>query len=314
MRPSTRLRADAELGALRPNQQRHAILRRHLVDGIDGDRRAADVVGVQAVAGIAVELGLVPGPKHDAGLRARHRCLGIAGIFRRVAEHAPRKDVLADANRGAQPIGPACRRVGPDADIAFLHAVLAHGRKQRTLLGLEQADMDVVIAALHADAGLSLEAAKAPVEGMPRVEAAEGAAVELVELVAIDGIVEEIGEIVVELQVGTHDIGAEIALAVFARMRKIAGQAEAAGDAAVGRIERAETADDALVDGALRHLIGRVPGVGIGHRRQREPVGRGALAVAHHAVDLAHIVRHVPRAVVFDALDGGEQRARTDRG
>ena len=184
----------------------------------------------------------------------------------------------------------------------------------RTLLRLEQADMDVVIAALHADAGLRLQAAKAPVEGMPRIETAEGAAVELVELVAIDGIVEEVGEIVVELQVGAHDIGAEIALAVFARMRKIAGQAEAAGDAAVGRIERAETADDALVDGALRDLIGRVPGVGISHRRQRQPVGRGALAVAHHAVELADIVRHVPRAVIFDALDGGEQRARPNRG
>ena len=116
--------------------------------------------------------------------------------------------------------------------------------------------MDVVVAAPQADAGLSLQPAKAPVEGMPRVKTAKGAAVELVELVAIDGIVEEVGEIVVELQVGTHDIGAEIGLAVFARMRKIAGQAEAAGDAAVGRIERAETADDALVDGALRDLIG----------------------------------------------------------
>ena len=116
--------------------------------------------------------------------------------------------------------------------------------------------MDVVVAALHADASLRLKAAKAPIEGMPRVETAERAAIELVELVAIDGIVEEVGEIVVELQVGTHDIGADLALAVFARMRKIAGQAEAARDAAVGRIERAETADDALVDGALRDLIG----------------------------------------------------------
>ena len=85
--------------------------------------------------------------------------------------------------------------------------------------------MDIVVAALQADAGLRLEPAKAPVEGMPRVEAAEGAAVELVELVAIDGIVEEIGEIVVELQVGAIDIGADLALAVLARMRKIAGQA-----------------------------------------------------------------------------------------
>ena len=63
--------------------------------------------------------------------------------------------------------------------------------------------MDVVVAALQPDAGLGFDAAKAPVEGVPRVEAAKSAAVELVELVAIDGIVEEVGEIVVELQVGT---------------------------------------------------------------------------------------------------------------
>ncbi len=90
--------------------------------------------------------------------------------------------------------------VHPDADITLLHAVLAHGRKPAALLGLEQADMDVVVAALQADSGLRLKAAKAPVEGVARVEAAKRAAVELVELVAVDGVVEEIGEIVVELQ------------------------------------------------------------------------------------------------------------------
>ena len=96
-------------------------------------------------------------------------------------------------------------------------------------------------------------------------------------------------------------------------MRPVAGQAEAAGRAAVGRIERAEAADDVLVDGALRHLIGRIPAVGIGHRRQRKAVGGGALAVAQHAVDLAYIVGHVPGAVIFGALDRGEQRAGADR-
>ena len=195
------------------------------------------------------------------------RRLRIAGIFRRVAQHAAGKDILADADGGAQPVGPARGAIRPDADIAFPDAVLAHGRKPASLLRLEQADMDVVVAALQADAGLRLKPAKAPIEGVPCIEAAEGAAVELVELVAIDGVVEEIGEIVVELQVGADDIGVDLALAVFARMRKIAGQAEAAGDAAVGRIERAEAADHALVDGALRHLVGRIPGVGIGHAR-----------------------------------------------
>ena len=127
--------------------------------------------------------------------------------------------------------------------------------------------MDIVIAALQADACLRLESAEAPIEGVPCIEATEGAAVELVELVAIDGVVEEVGEIVVELQIGTHDIAADLALPVSARMRKIAGQAEPAGHTAVGRIERAEAADAVLVDRALRHLIGRIPAVGIGHGR-----------------------------------------------
>src|SRR5882724_1063759 len=97
--------------------------------------------------------------------------------------------------------------------------------------------MDVVVAALHADAGLYLEAAKPPIEGVPCVEAAKGAAIELVELVAIDGVIEEIGEVVEELQVGAHDIGADLALAVLARLRPIAGQAEAAGRPTIGGIK-----------------------------------------------------------------------------
>ena len=96
-------------------------------------------------------------------------------------------------------------RVHPDADVTFLHAILAHGGEPAALHRLEQADMDVVVAALQADAGLRLEPAKAPVEGVARVKAADGAAVELVELVAIDGVVEEVSEIVVELQVGADD-------------------------------------------------------------------------------------------------------------
>ena len=53
----------------------HAIEQHYLVAWIDGDCRAADIIAVQAVAGIAVELRLVPRAKHDAALRARYRCL-----------------------------------------------------------------------------------------------------------------------------------------------------------------------------------------------------------------------------------------------
>ena len=51
---------------------------------------------------------------------------------------------------------------------------------------------------------------------MPRVEPAEGTAIELVELIAIDRVIKQIGEIVEELQVGAHDIGADLALSVLA--------------------------------------------------------------------------------------------------
>ncbi len=193
-----------------------------------------------------------------------------------------------------------------------LHAVFAHGRERLALQRLEQADTDIVTARLQPDAGLGLDAGHAHVEGVAGVEAIDRAPVHLAELIAIDGIVEKVGEIVVEPQRRVDHIGVDLALPVLARLRPVARQREAAGDAAIGRIKRAEPADDALVDRALRHLVGRIPAVGIGHRRQREAVGRGALAVAQHAVELAHIVRHVPRAVIFDAFDSREQRACTD--
>src|SRR5215510_12048079 len=125
--------------------------------------------------------------------------------------------------------------------------------------------MNIVVAALHADVGLRLEAAKAPIEGVARIEAAEGAPIELGELVAIDRIVEKISEIVEELQVGSDHVGADVALTVLARLRPIARQAEAACGAAIGRIKRPETIDDTLVNRSLRHLVGSIPAIGIGH-------------------------------------------------
>src|SRR6185437_15975624 len=222
------------------------------------------------------------------------------------------KEIFPKTERGTQPLVPTGRRVGPDTDVALLHPVIANGRKPASLLGLEQPDMDVVIAALHANARLGFEAGKTPIEAVPGIETANRAAIELVELVTIDGIVEEVREVVVQLQVGADQIGADLALTVLAGMREIAGKAETTGNAAIGRIERAQPIDDTLIDRALSHLVSRIPGIGIGHAGPREPVGRGALAVAQDAVDLANIVWHVPRPVVFRRLDRREQRTVPD--
>ena len=194
-----------------------------------------------------------------------------------------------------------------------LHAVFAHGRERLALPRLEQADPDVIAARLQPDASLGFDTGHTYIEGVAGIEAIDRAPVHLAELIAMDGVVEKIGEVVVELQRRIDRIGVDLALPVFARLRPIARQRKPARYAAIGRIERAEPADQSLIDRALRHLIGRIPAIGIGHRRQREAVGGGALAVAQHAVELAHIVGHVPRTVIADALEGGEQRARADR-
>jgi hypothetical protein len=112
--------------------------------GIDRDGRAANIIAVQALTGVAVKLGLASGAQHDTRLWACHRRLGAAGISRRIAQHA---------------LG-------------------------RTLFGFEEADINVVVAALHSDADLLFKAAKPPITRMICVEPAQGSVIKLVELVA----------------------------------------------------------------------------------------------------------------------------------
>ena len=103
---------------------------------------------------------------------------------------------------------------GPQPDVAFPHAVFAHGRERRALQGFEQPDLDVVAAGLQADAGLRLDAGEAHIEGVAGIEAVDRAPVGLAELVAVDGIVEEVGEVVEEAERRADHIGVGLALAV----------------------------------------------------------------------------------------------------
>ena len=156
---------------------------------------------------------------------------------------------------------------------------------------------------------------EAVVEALAGIEAVDGAAVELVELVAVDRVVEEIGEVVVELQRGADHIGIDVGLAEVARLRELARQAEPAGDAAVGRIERAE----ADRSGPGRSRAARPGRSRSSDWRRPSPVSvkpsvARALAVAQHAVELADVVRHVPRAVIGVRLERREQRAVADLG
>ena len=136
----------------------------------------------------------------------------------------------------------------------------------------------------------------------------------LVKLIAVDGIAEEVGKIVPQIERALDEVEIGFGAAGVVAARPVARQREAAGIAAVAGIERAVAADFAGGDRARGNLVGGIPFIGKGHCGQRKPIRRCALAVAHHAVELAQIVRIVPRAVGGAGFAGDQQGAFADFG
>ncbi len=134
----------------------------------------------------------------------------------------------------------------------------------------------------------------------------------LLELVAIERIVGVPGVIVEQVHLVFDQIRIGLPRSVVGGLRYPPRQREAAGVAAVGRVERAVKADLSRRHGPLRDLIGGVPGVGIGHPGQRIAVGRGALRVARKAAEFFHIVGIGPWTVVAVQFAGIEQRAAAE--
>ena len=187
-------------------------------------------------------------------------------------------------------------------------------RQELALHRIGQRHGDVVIARLHAEHGFSRPAEQRALDGARDAAAAVSAIVVLMELVAVDRIGQEPGEIVVEVEPVFHHIAIGLPLSAVVGLREPRRQREAAGVAAVGGIELAIETDQARRDGAQRNLVGGIPGVRIGHGGRGKPVGRGALAVAQQAGELVHVIRRVPRTVVGVHLAGIEQRAAAELG
>src|SRR6202043_2198163 len=102
---------------------------------------------------------------------------------------------------------------------------------------------DIVVARLRADQRLAVMPGEAAVEGAAGIGAVDGAPVALLELVAVDGVAQEIGDIVVEREVALDDVGAHPGFLAVVAPRPASRQAVALRVAAVGRVERAEAAD-----------------------------------------------------------------------
>jgi hypothetical protein len=89
-------------------------------------------------------------------------------------------------------------------------------------------------------------------------------------------------------------------------------QRKAVGVAAIGRVNSAKAIELPRRDRALRHLIGRIITVGIGHAGDGKTVQRGALRVTDQAVELARVVGIDPRPVIGAGFAGNEQRSIAD--
>ena len=266
---------------------------------------------MKADAGIYVEPGLVERPEHGAelGLWQEGRRLArgagqAAGIGRPV-------QVTAQPDGRLRPVVPCQPFLDVEADARLVDMVGPDRSDRRAEISVVEADVDDVVARLKAEQAFGREAGQRVLQGAAGIDAHQLALVGLLELIAVVGIVQEVGEVIVQVERRVDEIARHLVGNAAFRAGPVCGQGVALGIAAVGRVDISEAADAAVEDGALRDLVGRVPGVGVGHGGNRQPVAGRALVVAQHAVVLAQRVGDLPRAVVAFELEGAGQRAAT---
>ena len=148
---------------------------------------------------------------------------------------------------------------------------------------------------------------------MADIERRRRAPVGLRELVAVDRVVEEVGEVGEQLELPVRHVGVDFGRPFLAALPPRAREAVAVRPAAVGRVDQVEAAELTGVHGAPRDLVGRVPACRIPHAGEVPAVRPVALRVAQHAVALAEVVGLVERAVVVQRLQRVQQPAGAER-
>ena len=175
--------------------------------------------------------------------------------------------------------------------------------------GVGQAKIDVIIPGLDAERGFHQPAGERPVEGSRRIRARHDPVVVLMKLIALGRIGQKISEIVEQIEFAFDDIGVGLPRSGIVGPGYSCRERKPVGVAAIGRVFLAVKSDLPRRDRPLRHLVGRIPFVRIGHAGDGKPVLRRALAVAQQAVDLAHVVRIDPRPVIGAGFARKQQRA-----
>ena len=215
--------ADADLGAARAHQQWHRALRLRRIAWRFGRRHAARVVAVIAHAGAEEEFGFVERPEDDAQFGTADRDFVVARV-RLLQDRIHRRRIIiaAPAGGGLEPIGPVHRVLDIDAGIALADVVDKDVRQELALHRIGQRQRDIVIARLHAEHGFSRPAEQRALDGARDTAAAISAIVVLMELVAVDRIGQEPGEVVVEVEPVFHHIAIGLPLPAVVGLRQAA--------------------------------------------------------------------------------------------
>ena len=142
---------------------------------------------------------------------------------------------------------------------------------------------------------------------MAHIHRAGDALVRLVELVAIDGIIVEIGKVGKQIQLVLHQIGIDFCLAHVATSLPGSRQADAMRLAAIGLVDCIETVEHAGINRTFWNLVGCIPLRRVCHRGDVEAIGFASFAIAYNAVELAVVVGIYKWPVVVKTLKRIEQ-------
>ena len=305
--------AHAQLKALGAHQRRHLVGRIARL-GVGGDGGATRIVAVKAGAGAGVQLGLVPGAKDQVELGA-----GLGGgvgpaVGRVVAVHPEGEAVHARAHHGAEGVAPGHLVFHIQPQAALGNVVGAGGGHHLPRHGVVEAVSDVVVLELRAHGGFGIAPQQRDQPAVAGVQGGGGAPVGLGKLVAVDGVVQEVGEVGKQVQPAAHHGGVDLRGFGAAGAPPAAREAVAAGLPAVGGVDGIEPAQGAAGHGALRNLVGGAP-LGVKrHQRGAPAIGLGALAVAQHAVAFLVAVAQRERAVVVEQFQRVQHPAGAQRG
>ncbi len=140
------------------------------------------------------------------------------------------------------------------------------------------------------------------------------AMIRLLKLIAVSVIVQEKREVRKQVQVRRNCVARHVCRTAAVGALPLDGSTVAIRVSSVRRIEAAESSDQPFAYCALRNLIGRIPRRAVRHPGQRESVQRVAARESQHPVDLAKIVRPLPRTIVVNGLESGEQKSSANAG